>query len=557
MLRNLIILPDGTEVFSGAEGAAVMSVELTESVNTGTELTLGSACAAMAEITLLGVEPGRVTAGDELTLYTVDDAGNRQKLGLYTAEKPVRKGAGLLGITAYDRVSRLDRDLTRWLAGLVGWPYSLSELAQAVCAECGLTLKSAELPNGGYAVQKFSADGVTGRQLMQWIGQVAGRFCRATAEGEIELAWYAPASVSLGPSPIYAAQAGFQNGELTLQVADARITDAVSIESALLALEDDGAGNVTLTLSDQLTRQFYFQGSLSLGDYAVAPVEKVQLRQNEEDVGTVYPDTAAEGNTYIINGNPLLSAATGDALLPVAQTLYEQLRQVTYTPCTLELPAQPQLAAGTTATLTDSGGNTVTVYIMTRTRSGQSQKLECTGSARRDSSTAGNNQSYAALSGKVLNLRTDVDGIKAENADTAGKVAALELDLGGIRGQVSSQTAELGNVTQQLTTLEQSARDIKLSVQTLQTDGASKIKTAMGYTFDDSGLHIAREGQQMENLLDETGMHVTHSGKTILQANDEGVIATDVKVRNYLIVGTHARFEDYPAGRTACFWLEG
>ena len=61
----------------------------------------------------------------------------------------------------------------------------------------------------------------------------------------------------------------------------------------------------------------------------------------------------------------------------------------------------------------------------------------------------------------------------------------------------------------------------------------------------------------MKNLLDNTGMYVTRSGQTILQANDKGVEAADVTVRNYLIVGDHARFEDYAAGRTACFWLEG
>ena len=77
----------------------------------------------------------------------------------------------------------------------------------------------------------------------------------------------------------------------------------------------------------------------------------------------------------------------------------------------------------------------------------------------------------------------------------------------------------------------------------------------MGYTFDDEGLHIAKSGEQMENRLDNTGMYVTRAEETILQANDAGVVATDVKVRNYLIVGTHARFEDYPEQRTACFWL--
>ena len=51
-------------------------------------------------------------------------------------------------------------------------------------------LVNTQLPNGSYPVQKFSAEGITGRQLMQWIGQAAGRFCRATAEGKVEFSWY-------------------------------------------------------------------------------------------------------------------------------------------------------------------------------------------------------------------------------------------------------------------------------------------------------------------------------------------------------------------------------
>ena len=54
MYRHLWILPDGTEVFSGAEQENVLrSVKVTQSVNSGTELTLGSACSAMMEAELI------------------------------------------------------------------------------------------------------------------------------------------------------------------------------------------------------------------------------------------------------------------------------------------------------------------------------------------------------------------------------------------------------------------------------------------------------------------------------------------------------------------------
>ena len=86
-------------------------------------------------------------------------------------------------------------------------------------------------------------------------------------------------------------------------------------------------------------------------------------------------------------------------------------------------------------------------------------------------------------------------------------------------------------------------------------NGVDKVTTGTGYTFNNDGLKITKSGEEIENLLDNTGMFVTRSGETILQANNTGVTATDVTVRNYLIIGTHARFEDYGENRTACFYL--
>lgn len=557
MLKNLIELADGTQVFSGSPGTAVISVSLTRSVNTGTELNPGAVCAAMAEITLIDRGGISVQAGDEITLYSVDEQGTRQKTGIFIAEKPERQGA-LLKLTAYDRVIKLDKDLTGWLAELEAWPYTLSQLAQMVCAACGVELAAGQLPNGDFQVQKFTADGVTGRQLMGWIGQACCRFCRADPKGVLEFAWYVPAQVCVGAAPILLARADWADGVLTLQLQSASVTQnegELTIDCKQMQLTDDGSTGGILTLSDTLYQQYYYQGGLNLQDFVTAPIEKVQLRANQSDVGTVYPDISGEVNTFIITGNPLLAALDAQTLVPVAQTLYEQLKDVVYTPCTLKLPVTPELDAGSILKLTDPSGREVSVYVMELQRDAQGDTLKSTGSARRDSTTAVSNQNYEALSGKVLNLRTDVDGIRAENADTAGKLATLSLDVNGIRGQVEKHSSSLDGVLQKVTGVEQTAENLHITVESIRTNGTDKVKTSMGYTFDDEGLHIAKSGEQMANRLDNTGMYVTRSGETILQANDAGVVATEVKVRNYLVVGDHARFEDHPGQRTACFWL--
>lgn len=564
MLKSIIVFPDGTEISSGNHaGNAIQSCTFTECINSGTELTLGSVCAAMVEIKLITPEGGlQIAAGDEITVYK-DDGTARHQLGIFIAEKPTRPSAHTMKLTAYDRISKLDKDLTEWVAALTEWPYSLYELASMVCDTCGLELVNTEIPNGSYMVQAFSAEGITGRKLMQWVGEAAGRFCRATVDGKVEFAWYEPvightigttAMTSVGELDFSYDE---ESGTLTLNDTDLDITEqdgALTIGSNRLVVTDDGNGVVTIEAVQK--QHLYFQGGLTFEDYTVAPIEKVQIHANEEDVGAVWPNDTGEVNTYRITGNLLLSDERVEVLQPVARTLYEQLQGVTYTPCEVSIPATLDIRAGHIVSITDCNGKTISAYVMTKKQTGQKDTIECTGSHRRDSVTAVNEQSYTALSGKVLNLRTDVDGIKAENKAADGRIASLEMTVDGLNSRVEKQSTESDSIRTELTAVQQTANAIKLSVQDIQDNGASKVKTGMGYTFDDKGVHIAQEGTQMENLLDNTGMYVTRGGDIVLQANNDGVEAVDIKVRNYLTVG-NSRFEAYEGNRTACFHTGG
>lgn len=564
MQKNILVLPGGTEISSGAAGAAIRSLKLTRSVNDGGQLTLGSACAAMAELTLINVEPGHIAAGDELILYT-ENGGARRKRGVFIAQKPEHTGSHTLKLTAYDRMTLLDKDVTAWLASLTGWPYTLQELAGLVCSECGVTLVPGDIPNGAHPVQKFTAEGVTGRQILRWIGQAAGRFVRADQDGNMEFAWYEPAPLGIGPAAIGVAQATYADGCLTLRAENAEITDDVAVDTPHLTLTDDGAGGAVLHVSDELLRQYAFAGGLQLADFVTAPIEKVQLRQDDMDVGTVYPDTPG-GNTYTITGNPLLTAETADTLLSVAQTLYEQLKDVRYTPCKLSLPATAGIDAGSIVQVTDTYGNRFTAYIMTAESTGQQLNLTCEGAADRNDTEVTNDRQYTSLSGKVLHLRTDVEGILAENADTTGRLSRVELDLDGIRGQVQSQKTDGENLQTRLTELSQTADTISARVKSIADNGVSKVSTDFGMTIDGSAVTISRSGSNMENKLNEKGMYILRDPSTgnetvMLRADADGVLATDVTVRNYLIVGDFARFEDYTDGtdskRTACFHIGG
>lgn len=557
MDTNILVLPDGTELSSGRAGEnAIASLTLTACVNEDKELTLGSVCAAQLAATVLLENACSIQAGQELTLYRQDSLGNREKLGIFITEKPKRTGINTLKLTAYDRVSLLDRDLTPWLASLEGWPYTLADFARLAGQACGVEVDTGELLSGDLPVGRFTASGVSGRQLLRWAGQAGGRFLYADPEGVLRFAWYTDRGNQIAPT-----------GE-----------------------------------------EFYYQGTLQYEDYEVQPVQKIQLRQTQQDVGTVYPDTEQERNTYCITGNPLLQAENSETLLPVAQRLYALLEGFSYRPCSVEIPGHRHIRAGELICVTDSHGTAFVTCAMTVKTRDQRTSVQCTGSRSRGSTDAFHSLSYKALSGRVLNLQTTVDGIRAENKDAQGRVASLELSVTGlktqvqgceqdiavldqhaygvdikvramdeqlqcavsrtaeleltaqgIRSQVSCQQEEQDLLRQEMTTLQQDTRQVELTVESIQQQGAQQVTTATGFTLNADGLRIKKEGQQMENLLTDTGMYVSREDTVVLQADQDGVKATDVTVNNYLIIGSNSRFEDHTDAdgkpRTACFWI--
>lgn len=567
MLKTIVVLPDGRELTSGAgEQNAIQSLTLTECVNDARELSLGSVCANMIEMTVICKNGGfSISEGTEFAVYREDETGTRYAVGLFTSEMPTQASANSFKLTAYDRISWLDQDMTNWLAGLGEWPYPLLDFARMVCAECGLTLVNTSLPNGDYLIRQFTGSGITGRQLIKWVGEIAGRFCRATIDGNIEFAWYAPAEISISAKGSTGAVLSHDGkGNVWVLSPGMGVTyddfGNVTVSGEGIEAVCDDSGNVEIKLTAVEPSLVYFQGSLSYSDYQAAPIQKVQIKGSRDDVGTVYPsDLMEEVNTYVVFGNYLLSAEQADDLKIIAQSIYDHLQAVTYTPCKVSVPASWKIHAGDIVKITDKNGVTISAYVMTKKQAGQTDTLECTGSARRDSSAAINEKSFEAVAGKLLDMQMDVEGIRVENRETTGRLASFALNLDGITTKVQGQEQTMGEITRNISQLRQDASEVKISLSAIQNDGVSQVVTETGYSFTKDGLHISKTDSGMENLLDESGMYVKRDHEVILQANDDGVKAVDVTVRNYLVVGEHARFEDYTSGtdsrRTACFWL--
>lgn len=348
MIKYILQLPDSTRITSGAgKSNSIEHVTLTETVNSDTELTLGSVCCTALEVSIITIDAQLIIeAGMEVTLYQLDDETDKEtKVGVFLVEKPTKTSANRYKVTGYDRVSRLDKDVSAWLQSLTGWPYSIEELAQIVCNECGVALREETLPNGDFSVPRCpTTAAVTGRQIMQWIAEIAARFVTADADGVLRFGWYTDPDISIGPS-----------GD-----------------------------------------NYFFSGSLSYEGYTVEPIDAVKVRLADSEDGLLWPENNA-GNPYVVQGNKILSLALSEHVFPTLQNMLTTLRGISYTPCKVTVPISTGIKAGHIITIVDRNGTSFSTLVMNAVRTGQQIVIESTGSANRNSSENANTTTDADL----------------------------------------------------------------------------------------------------------------------------------------------------------------
>lgn len=401
MYQSVLRLKDGTELTGGAAGNAIKSITLHTAVNAGQEFTIGSAFSDYIEAEIWA-DPGgslQITAGDALTYYRQDDAGNRTKVGVFYAEKPTRTKRNSYKVTAYDTMSKLDADFSGWLhANQAQFPKTIWQLVQLACQRAGVALASSGLPiNSSYSVQAFYADDLTCRQIISWAAEAAGCYAHMNADGKLQFLTYT----------------------------DKRRTAKIT---------PDGASNSTA----------YYADSLSYEDYTVKAIEKVQIRQSDSDVGVIYPDSTTATNTYAVQGNLLLTTGTEANLKSVVQNLYNVLKNVTYTPCKVSVPSSSGLACGQIVHVKDARGREFDTYLMSATISSGKASFESVGSASRESSSAVNSQSFKNLTGKMLEIKTSVDGLEVRASDLTGKYTDLKATVDGLSSEVKKDTKITG-----------------------------------------------------------------------------------------------------------------
>lgn len=319
-------------LLDGSVLGGVKEVEYKEVTNAGEDLRPGCVASAAVKVELFGEQETAVEAGDALSYYQIDKNGNETLMGVFYAE-PTIKTKNSYTITAHDAASKLSADFSAWLqAHQSDFPMTVYAIVSAACSVAGVTLGSASWPLSTQTVNAFYATGITCRDIVSYAAEIACRFVRCHADGNLYFDWYTASASTIAPS----------------------------------------VG----------TNQYaYKQDGLSYANYETASVARVAVHPSgEDDVAYIYPANAS-GNTMHIKNNLLLTGADAAFYNAVAQQVYTGLSAVgSYRPFVASLfPMENPFRAGDIVTVTDIQGVTFASPIMTLTVNASAAKLESTG----------------------------------------------------------------------------------------------------------------------------------------------------------------------------------
>ena len=165
---------------------------------------------------------------------------------------------------------------------------------------------------------------------------------------------------------------------------------------------------------------------------------------------------------------------------------------------------------------------------------------------------------------RVDKVNKRIDLVVSNTEANSAVISALQINTDSIAASVSkieTGTQEsINEINSELDALNKQAsltlteEQVRIAIETEMANGASKVVTSTGFTFDDEGLSVSKEGSEMTTTISEDGMAVFRESEQVLTANNAGVNAANLHATTFLIIGSNSRFESY-GNRTGCFWI--
>lgn len=290
---------------------------------------------------------------------------------------------------------------------------------------------------------------------------------------------------------------------------------------------------------EQISKSHYI--SATYEDYTTAKINKLQIRQEEDDIGVIY---GTGDNCYIVQDNFLVYGKSSEELNIIAANLYAVISRVWYRPAHVEAKGNPCLEVGDGIKLVTTH-EIIYTYILQRTLKGIQalrDTYDAEGEQYQSEKVNSVHESIVQLKGKTNKLNRSIEETKSELADvekglstqisqTAQQIALEAQRATEAEGVLSAQIS----VNAQNITLKVSKNSVISEIN--QTAEAIKIQAQR---IDLVGVVNANEFVSKYATIDALNTtNVTVSGKLdASEFNAETISAMNITVKGANVTGT-------------------
>lgn len=274
-------------------------------------------------------------------------------------------------------------------------------------------------------------------------------------------------------------------------------------------------------------------------DYIVRTIDKLQIREKENDIGAIVGDG---GNTYVIEGNFLVYGKGTKELNEIGEKTLSKIKGIIYRPFSADCKGNPCLEVGDAVRLTTKY-ELIETYILKRTLKGIQalrDDLEADGEEYRTSKVNGIQRSILQLKGKSNTLERSIEetkstivdvekGLQSQITQTATEIRSeVKNTTDGLSSRITqtaeSITAEVNRATEKEGQL---AAAIQINAEGI-TSKVSRDSVVSEINQSAEGLKIRADLLELRGSVEMTGGYVhidaTESTDNLVELKREGTL---------------------------------
>lgn len=427
------------------------------------------------------------TNGNEILLLYSDAVTEKIRLCTMTVVEAPYQNSSIITLTCQDNMMKFDRDYSE---SKLKYPATRSEIIRDACNVCGVQLQTVTFDNDDYVIETRPDDQqLTFRQVLAWVAQIGGQFCRCDSYGRLCIAWY----------------------------------DLKSYESS--HIDEDKFVSV----------ESYDSLSINNEDVVITGIKVTEYKENvSTDESPVSYQYGEDGYVIEIKDNKLIAEGKGN---DIATIIGKRIVGMRFRPFSASMMNNPLAEAGDICIITDRKGNQYkSLVTSTIFQVGNKQTIECGAkSAARNSA-----KQYSLASQAIVENRKN---LQKERSDRENALEELSKRISQSSGLYT--TVEESQGGGKVYYLHNKALLSDSDIVWKMTAEAWGVSTDGGNTWN-GGMTV--DGDTVVRILDAVGVRANwintgefkvadEKGNEVFYVNcDTGVVR--IKAQSFLLSGT-------------------